>query len=149
MTILEAQAVIDRAFEAGYFARPVPADRNDGRFAERNFRMEQVRELLGVRGWIHDHVDIDRLTYCGESPLLRGLYYAQTYNRAAGYEVDERSESLFYWRCALWDKFVGDVDGRIVDWETAGEPARARTVGQSRPWTSGRRTRTRVARRVR
>lgn len=133
VTILEAQEVIDRAFEAGYFSRTVPKDRIDGRYAERNFRIEQVRDLLGVSARdVYDYVDVDRLCYGGDPPLLRGVTPVRVYGPRPGtpYMLDKRAEeALFFWRCALWQKFVDDKGAHEIDWvEVAGKDDAERVV---------------------
>lgn len=108
MTPAEAQEVLNRAFEGGLFEKPLPKGYGDYWGAEKTFRREQIRELLGVRGFISDRVDVEGMSYGGGPPTLRGF-------RPGWPDAESRD----FWRCALWQKFLDDLGAPTVDWEKA------------------------------
>jgi hypothetical protein len=134
----EAQTVLDRAYEAGYFN--VPGEHKDcypghGCYDEVGEKKKAFRNLLGF--WPDEKL-VDYLTgswysKTDEAPRLR-LGEKHPLSRR-GPDSRERSEAYPVLVGLLWDAGYRAAGAPVVDWTEVGEPPRAankKTVHRAR-----------------
>lgn len=113
MTPEQAQAVLDRAHEAGAFEEEPPADYNKwGDYSERRvrWRAQAANKLLGLDVW-SDRFDV---LYSGMQPRLRG-FYQNAKGRLVPQSHDEKNSN--FWIEELWNAFLRGLGAPVVDWE--------------------------------